>query len=374
MERRLNREDLSKSSPLVASGTHQHGFLWFVYDKYDVIEIDGEEPYIKGTSGPKNTYEFRKTLEAMPSTMYEVPVDLLGPTDPSMFGLGYSRESKRRVGNFGHHYEPLIDTPYLFREFARLHESKHVEEAILDWVHMYGLLGLHKVEPGNLEINVTGDPVPVRYEKEYSQQGGPLETLASIRTEVSKANLVLASYEAALSRDLEKLKTLVAEDMNDMQLEFEDVKDYMESVLMLTRGATYADVLIDWVMFNVVSNVQEVLQDYTFPSIAHQTSRSERPPLHELWSPDVLIRSLYPRNLLGAMYLQFYWLITSTGELSRCKQCGKIIPHSPPIPGTGRKRKTHKNKEFCDDRCRQNYHYHNRIKPKRNAERNGRND
>ena len=26
-------------------------------------------------------------------------------------------------------------------------------------------------------------------------------------------------------------------------------------------------------------------------------------------------------------------------------------------------RLTRKDKEFCDSRCRQNYHYHNRIKP-----------
>jgi hypothetical protein len=36
------------------------------------------------------------------------------------------------------------------------------------------------------------------------------------------------------------------------------------------------------------------------------------------------------RNLLGAMYLQFYSLITSTGALSRCKYCNRIISYAPP--------------------------------------------
>ena len=68
------------------------------------------------------------------------------------------------------------------------------------------------------------------------------------------------------------------------------------------------------------------------------------------------------RNLLGAIYLQFFWLVTSTGELSRCKYCGRIIAYAPPMPESAG-RKPRKDKEFCDSRCRQNYHYHNRIKP-----------
>src|SRR5215210_1454508 len=142
MERRLNREDLSKSNPLIAGGSYQHGFLWFVYDSYNVLERDGKEPHIEGSSGPKNAHLFRRTLEAMPATAYEVPKDMLGPNAPNVFGLGYPRGSERRVGDFGRYYEPLIDTPYLFREFARLHENKNREEATLAWVSVYGALGL----------------------------------------------------------------------------------------------------------------------------------------------------------------------------------------------------------------------------------------
>jgi len=62
------------------------------------------------------------------------------------------------------------------------------------------------------------------------------------------------------------------------------------------------------------------------------------------------------------MYLQFFWLITSSGYLSHCRHCGRIISYAPPL-SAGKARKPHKDKEFCDSRCRQNYHYHNRIKP-----------
>jgi hypothetical protein len=155
-------------------------------------------------------------------------------------------------------------------------------------------------------------------------------------------------------------------------------------------GGDYADVLIDWIIsVHMLPDVQEVLKDYTFPCIAHRGSVEgdsviadwdaqgekhvlrRQDPKSTLWAPDSLVRSLYPRNLLGAMYLQFYWLVTSAAELSRCLNCSRIIPHSPPMPESGRVRKTYRNKKFCDERCKQNYHYHNVVKPKRKARRNG---
>ena len=42
-----------------------------------------------------------------------------------------------------------------------------------------------------------------------------------------------------------------------------------------------------------------------------------------------------------------------------------LISHAPPVPvGDERKarRKPRKDKDFCDSRCRQNYHYHKRVK------------
>ena len=105
---------------------------------------------------------------------------------------------------------------------------------------------------------------------------------------------------------------------------------------------------------------------FAYPAISPTGSLHQQP----LLTVDRLNASWGARNLLGAMYLQFFWLVTSAGELSRCKYCGRIISYAPPIPaGEDRKaRKPRKDKEFCDSRCRQNYHYHNRIKPERNSD------
>lgn len=58
-------------------------------------------------------------------------------------------------------------------------------------------------------------------------------------------------------------------------------------------------------------------------------------------------------NLLGAMYLQMYWLFLSGSNLTRCENCGSPIPlhrtHSS-------HRKPPRHKRFCNDACRQAAH------------------
>jgi hypothetical protein len=56
-------------------------------------------------------------------------------------------------------------------------------------------------------------------------------------------------------------------------------------------------------------------------------------------------------------------MMTSGGDLSRCKSCDQIISRAPSSTGSGQTRKPRNDKEFCGNRCRQNYHYNNRIEP-----------
>jgi hypothetical protein len=116
-------------------------------------------------------------------------------------------------------------------------------------------------------------------------------------------------------------------------------------------------------------DVQVVLEAFAFPYPAFDY-RDASKRRSGLPGPELVSGSWQPRNLLGAMYLQMYQLMISSSKLNRCRHCGRIFSDAPPIPGS-KERKTYKNKEFCDDRCRQNYHYHNVIKPRRNASSNG---
>jgi hypothetical protein len=93
---------------------------------------------------------------------------------------------------------------------------------------------------------------------------------------------------------------------------------------------------------------------------------------------DEYVRGWGFRSLLGAMYLQMQWLMTSE-EVRRCKgpNCFKIITFEPGEPYTGPglernmrgKYKTRIDKEFCSTNCRVKWRYHNVIKPRRENER-----
>jgi hypothetical protein len=311
MWRRLNREDFSGANPLVVEGRGRtFEFTWAGFDEYRIVGEGREDAY------------------------YVAPE---GADDYSL-------------------YDPLVDTPYLFLEFARLAERRNRDEAVWAWISRYGLLGLHRDEryPRRHDLDPASPPTV------YSSAGGPGETVAAFDEEVDRANRVLTLYEAALSKDREKLEQ-VWNIKGPSQNALEGRKYFR--LIAETIEATYFDALVHVATRQVLWEASEVMSEYSYPYLTHR-SPSGREALDEKLAPELLMPSVRPRNLLGAMYTQFYWLLASGGDLSRCKYCGRIISHASPALGEGgrRGRKPRKDKEFCDSRCRQNYHYHHRIK------------
>ena len=140
-------------------------------------------------------------------------------------------------------------------------------------------------------------------------------------------------------------------------------------VHILDDALIYKSVLGDWnthlmrrAIVEMWMTVDSALSVFAYPAITYD---KESKPMSLALSPDKLKSTWRVRNLLGAVYLQFFWLITSMGDLSRCRHCGRIISYAPPMPESGR-RKPRSDKVFCNSQCRQNYHYQNRVKPARN--------
>ena len=135
----------------------------------------------------------------------------------------------------------------------------------------------------------------------------------------------------------------------------------------LRDRATFNSVLNEKSMFEVLQFAVHGVHAFTYPDVAFPGYASA-PEFKKLpvFTPDNVFRGWGVRNLLGAIYLQFYWVVTSGEGITKCSCCGQIISYAPPVLETGAKgRKPRSNKEFCDSRCRLNYHYHNRIKPRR---------
>jgi hypothetical protein len=338
MRRRLSREDLLASGAPFREVGRASTFRWRVYDNYELVRPNEEDSHRRETNiSPKGTY------------FSAVSTDI------------------------GEAYDPISDVPYLFLEFARLAEHRDMNHAIHTWIGKYGLLGLHRYEPSvyveTRHFRSKQRRSGIKPAHEYSDQGGPGETLGEFYAEARQANITLACWEAALSGDEEQLERAMYGRLRWWNFEGVSVlHDVRKTYAARARksGVTYTDILIHDATFHALMPVQEVLQEFAYPYIASGAPRQRRIP-DRLYSPEGLWATWLPRNLLGAMYLQMYWLMTSSGDLARCKYCGRIISYAPPVPiGEEHKaRKPRKDKEFCDSRCRQNYHYHNRIKPVR---------
>jgi hypothetical protein len=213
-------------------------------------------------------------------------------------------------------YKPLTDVPDLFLRFARLHKEKNFAEAALAWSHKYG---------------VPGGDSQGRFPSIESMD------LSLFRTEAKRAWVILTLYEATLNRDAQVVRDLIHDDLYR-----DDVLEW--SLKQLHEEWHEADYLAT-ALLTAVHGVDDVV---------HQNC------IRELYVPGVYfdadpsrVRSRWDFvSLLGAMYLQMYWLMES-GDVTRCEHCRRVISLARPHPD-GRKRR--RDKRFCDDACRQAHH------------------
>jgi len=321
----MNREDLAGSNPLLVDKERHQPFYWRVYEGYEILSAEDRDfDYLQAAA--------RK-----------------GTQEPECVKV----------------YNPLIDTPHLFLEFARLWEQKDESSALMDWIRRYGLLGLTQRNPQYCRersswarfIDSVDPP------KRYDDRGGPGDAFDLIFAEAEETNQALILYEAALSRDVDKLEQGL---FWDEELGFvEDRRLYLQEKALAT-GADWTDVLVDSALTQVLEFTVSSVHAFAYPDIAFPYRSSIDDRSDPLLTTDLFTQSWGARNLIGAIHLQFFWLLTSERSLSRCKYCGRIISYASPLPGryvVGRKPR--RDKQFCDSRCRQNYHYHNRIKPGR---------
>jgi len=197
-------------------------------------------------------------------------------------------------------YWPL-EIPDLFLGFVRLYDTPDFERAALEWVRKYGL------------------PGEVGYKRFEGIVGGfPDRMLVSdIREDVRRARLTLLLYEAVLNRD--------------------------ENAALRLMSPERADNVLEQAMTLAKSTVNVVVGDC-------------KPMLSPVHPHSLEVKSTWDfETLLGAMYLQMYWLMVLGGNVARCEyeRCGKIISYTRPHPEG---RKPRQDKRFCNDACRQAHH------------------
>jgi hypothetical protein len=217
------------------------------------------------------------------------------------------------------HY-PITEAPDLFLELAALHEASDFPEAALAFSHKHGLPGGN----GFFEPAVSSDNNPERI------------SLSTFQEETFFAWFVLRVYEAALNRDERRLRMADRGLREYFQLNDDGVSDVNEE-----QNANSA-------LMQVAFIAQKVVQKrcYMIPSFTEEIGSLETLTngIRSSWEFD---------NLLGAAYLQMWWLMSSGGDVTRCEYCRRIMSLTRPHPN-GRKRR--RDKRFCSDSCRQAHH------------------
>lgn len=217
-------------------------------------------------------------------------------------------------------YTPLEQEPDLFLKFARLWEEPDFETAALEFAHGYGLP--RDSEPNEVPpLDVDADRMEI---SEFYEQSG-------------RAGVVLALCEAVLNEDTQTARKLVEERRGDSLLDG----------LLFSKVQTKDSDMMWRAMFGAASVVSLYVTQGCYLDLGISREPQEKVSLSQLkvaWGF---------QDLLSAMYLQMYWILTSEGELARCEYCGRIMSLSRPHPNAAKRRN---DRRFCDDACRQAAH------------------
>jgi hypothetical protein len=230
-------------------------------------------------------------------------------------------------------YQPLKETPDLFLKFARLHGAKDRPEAMFDWVRTFGMLGHGKPQW------VAGAPQDAK----------------GFWDAVGQAAGLLALYEGVLNRDTHRVQRAILVEFPYVGIQWQlynELRDkpahmdhnFVASAIEDSVEEIYGGDYLWYALDTIVHEVQLTVGPLCSPALRVNEGSSDPAGVTATWDF---------KSLLGAMYLQMYWLMAAGSELTRCEYCGRIISLARPYP-EGRKRR--RDKRFCDDACRQAHH------------------
>jgi hypothetical protein len=248
-------------------------------------------------------------------------------------------------------YKPLVGQGGLFFEFARLADDGGLDSAstpeeldtdrnanaALEWVSVYGgVLGL-----------TTGERRGRRY---WSTRGGKMDTVARFAEEAWIASRVLRLYEAATREggpDIEAISGFMEE---------EGMGSHEIRLLAGTPEAARESALL-----KVTRDTQEPVARYCYPALYRRGDHNH------------FVQGSGFSNLLGALWLEMFWLILSD-DARRCRnpECNRIVPFEPTPArdwferndrGSGYATRT--DKVYCSKRCANRHFYLTRTKPRR---------
>jgi len=360
---KINPETIEKAMSEFTSEEERAG-EWRRYPHYELRDLENGDVsvyaplyWVEG-SDPEKLELYKQTRQAWEERFFSA--DLAAQV--AAHDVGILQENEQRL------YQPLIDEPGLFLEFAKLAEAGLITgEVMLEWVRTYGVLGLEKFD----SVAGIGNP-----------RGGPAENAHNFGERAHEAYMVLTLWKAAKSPygpDVETIKRhIIMPEVPHLQSWFAAPKVTVREDKEGSEVEKSA-----WASPEALGIMREVFQE-------DAVDRRSREQLGKLASDYVrqtirirlkeeCYQRLYPqkdgtdrpgwgfKSLYGAMLLQMMSLMAYTGKKRFCKGpgCFNIISFEEPEPilnDSGKletPRRTHSHKETCSDACRRRHSDHN---------------
>jgi hypothetical protein len=225
---------------------------------------------------------------------------------------------------------PLRDEPNLFLTFAELGSS---EEEILAFANQHGRLGLEIARDLHASLPVVGGRAVVVAElrKDWTR------AIRRMRLACELSAAIAGNDRAVFRRSIHE-ESWGRGRFSDHAVRFE-VPERPDAWLRVTPRDPEAQLLRRG---DLRRAAQALLQHAANEALELHTSA------RVLLDDETERQGLYvtPKNLLGAMWVQFAQSIDSGGSSKRCGKCGNWMQLAP---GTNRS-----DRDFCSDRCRVN--------------------
>ena len=313
----INESDLDEAGDFVADGTVSGSLL--VCKKFELVE-DEDRSVRRG----RPSYYMHPKYEAK-----------------------FVRFSQVEVFDNFREYKPFEHTPGLFRKFANLHKGDRSPETALKWANEHAPLR------SNLAIFLS------RHGFEQYGLDDPREYVDDFYEEVDRAATILSLYEAVLARDKESAWELVQRGPSAFARHY-----YEQYWNWEEEDEKHQDGILGFALHAVAFEVTRMVRTYASRGFFIPPGLALASRIKWGWNFD---------NLLGAMYLQMYWLLEA-GEknVTHCKACGKLIQltaREPSSTDPSKRRKTRQDTQFCrnNGKCRQRYYYQTKEKHRRKA-------
>lgn len=338
----ITRSGFANAANKFADKSHRRG-LWEVWPRYEIGRRKGGERFLAGTETAESDLPPRVNLEKVLEETNGVVSP--GSRQEKAFRRAMERTAERKEV---WRYLPLADYPDLFLRFARLADEEGLDAATtvaaldtdknadvaLGWATTYGALGLTFTEGDGL--------------RGASPRGGPADTVSAFAAEAWTANICLRLYETATAKELDA--------------------DFVSAYMPRRRKAIYTATPAatrEWAFKEVARATQERVRGNAYPALYGWVG-----------SP---VQGWDFMNLLGAMWLQMFWLLTAAEAPRRCAnpECDKIVVLKQPDEPTHSIRRndrskgyrTREDKTYCGKKCSNRHYYLTHTKPRRQAAR-----